>query len=134
MSKQMAQEVNDLLAGQVAAIRLGAQFDLAPTRRDEQRTDRIDTLMVLKTGPNSRRLTPRCPSALERADQRLPIFINKYKGCAQVTPLFLSMAKCIASNGRSAYHPVETRRVAASDNSSPGGVTHAKRHWADTGR
>ena len=134
VSQQMAQEVNDLLTGQVAAIRLGTQFDLAAARCDEQRADRIDARMVLKTGPNLRRLTPRCPGALDRTDQRLPIFINKYKGCAQVTPLFLSMAKCIASNGRSPDHPVETRRVAASDNSSPGGVTHAKRHWADTGR
>lgn len=132
--QQMSQEVNDLLAGQVAAIRLGAQFDLASARRDEQRADRIDTRVVLNAGPNSRRLTAGCPSALERADQRLPIFINKHKGCAQVTPLFLSTAKCIASNARSPCHPAEKRRVAASDNSSPCGVTHAKRRWADTGR
>ena len=134
MPQQMSQEVNDLLTRQVAAIRLGAQFDLAAARRDKQRADRIDARMVLKTRPNPRRLTTGCPSALERADQRLPIFINKYKGCAQVTPLFLSSAKGIASNARSPGRPAETRRVAASDNSSPGGVTHAKRHWGDTAR
>ncbi len=134
VSQQMSQEVNDLLTRQVAAIRLSAQFDLAATRRDEQRANRIDARVVLKTGPNPRRLTPRGPGALNRTDQRLPIFINKDKGCAQVTPLFLSSARCIASNGRSPCHPVETRRVAASDNSTPSGVTHAKRRWVDTGR
>jgi hypothetical protein len=53
LSKQMSQEVNDLFAGQVAAIRLGTQFDPAATWCDEQRTDRIDTLVVLNAGPNS---------------------------------------------------------------------------------
>jgi len=116
--QQMLQEVDDLVTGQVARVRLGTQSNCASARRDQQSCNRIDPLVVLNAGPNLGCLPSRGPGSLERTDQRLPIFVNKYKGCAQVTPLFLSWATCTVSSVRSLRHHAGRRAAVAFDNSS----------------
>jgi len=128
MLQQMLQKINDLVTRQVALVRLGSQADFASTRRDQKGRNRIDALVVLNAGANLGRVSPRSPSALERADQRLPIFVNQDKGCTQVAPLFLSWAKCTVSSGQSARHHAETRCAAAFDNSTPRAVRDATHH------
>jgi len=119
MSQQMLQKVDDLVTGQVALVRLGTQADFASTRCDQQGRNRIDSLVVLNAGSNLGRVSPRSPRSLERADQRLSIFVNKDKGCTQVTPFFLSWARCTVSSVQSFRHHAETRCAAAFDNSTP---------------
>jgi hypothetical protein len=130
MPKQMLQKVNDLLPCQVAAVRLGPQSDPASSRRDQQCPDGVDMLIVLNTGSNLGSLPSRCPSAFDRTDQRLSVFVNKYQGRPQVMPLFLSWATHTASNVQSPDHHVERRRAAASGNSSACAATDARHHWA----
>ena len=132
MPKQMLQKVNDLLPRQVTPVRLGAQSDLASSRRDQQCSNGVDVLIMLNTGANLGRLPPWCPSAFDRTDQRLSIFVNKYQGCPQVAPLFLSWAKHTASNGQWPDRHVERQRAVVSGNSSACVVTDARRHWACT--
>jgi hypothetical protein len=128
MLQQMLQKINDLVTRQVALVRLGSQADFASTRRDQQGRNRIDALVVLNAGANLGRVSPWSPSSLERADQRLPIFVNQDKGCTQVTPLFLSWAKGTVSSGQSARHHAETRCAAAFDNSTPCAARDATHH------
>jgi hypothetical protein len=129
MPKQMLQKVNDLLPRQVATVRLGPQSDPASSRRDQQCPDGVDMLVVLNTGSNLGSLSPWRPSAFDWTDQRLSVFVNKYQGCPQVTPLFLSLATHTASNGQSPDRHVERRRAVASGNSSACAATDARHHW-----
>ena len=116
-SQQMLQEFNDLVAGQITLVRLGTQADFASAGCNQQSANRIDPLVVLQAGPNLGRLSSRCPGSLEGTDQRLPIFVNKYKGCTQVTPLFLSWARDTVSSGRSRPRHVGRRAAVVFDNS-----------------
>ena len=131
-SQQMLQEFNDLVACQITLVRLGTQADFAATGRDQQRANRIDPLAVLKAGPNLGRLSPRCPGPLEGTHQRLPIFVNKYKGCAQVTPLFLSWARDTVSSGRSRRRHAGRNAAVAFDNSTPYAARDTTRRSDDT--
>jgi hypothetical protein len=130
MSKQMLHEVNDLLPRQVAAVRLGPQSDPASSRCDQQCPNGVDMLIVLNTGSNPGCLPARCPSAFDRTDQRLSVFVNEYQGCSQVMPLFLSWAIRTASNEQAPDHHVERQHAVASGNSSACAVTDARLHWA----
>jgi hypothetical protein len=130
MSKQMLHKVNDLLPRQVAAVRLGPQSDPASSRCDQQCPNGVDMLIVLNTGSNPGCLPARCPSAFDRTDQRLSVFVNEYQGCSQVMPLFLSWAIRTASNEQAPDHHVERQHAVASGNSSACAVTDARLHWA----
>ncbi len=46
-SQQMLQEFNDLVAGQITLVRPGTPADFASAGRDQQRTNRIDPLVVM---------------------------------------------------------------------------------------
>jgi hypothetical protein len=131
-SQQMLQEFKDLVAGQITLVRLGTQADFASAGRDQQRTNRIDPLVVLKAGPNLGRLSSRCPSSLEGTDQRLSVFVNKYKGGAQVTPLFLSWASDTVSSGRSRHHRAGRSAAVAFGNSTPYAARDTTRSSDDT--
>jgi hypothetical protein len=87
-------------------------------------------LMVLNTGSNLRSLPARRPSAFDRTDQRLSVFVNKYQSRPQVAPLFLSWAKHTASNEQSPEHHVERRRAVVSGNSNVCAAIDARYHWA----
>lgn len=117
-SQQMLQEFNDLVAGQITLVRLGPQADSASAGRDQQSANRIDPLVVLKAGPNLGRLSSRRPGSFEGTDQRLPIFVNKYKGCTQVTPLFLSWARDTVSSGQSRPRHAGRSAAVVFDNST----------------
>jgi hypothetical protein len=129
----MLQKINDLVTSQIALVRLGPQADLASPGRDQQSRNRIDALVVLNAGTNLGCVAAWSPRALERADQRLTIFVNKNKGCTQVTPLFLSWAIGAVSSGQSVHHHAETRRAAAFDNSTPCAARDATHHSAGNG-
>ena len=131
-SQQLSQEVNDLVTCQVALIRFGTQSNGAFTGRDQQRCNGIDPFMVLNARLNLGCLASWRPRSLERTDQRLPIFIDKDKGCIQVMPLFLSLAKYSASSARSRRRHVGKRRAAAFDNSTPCAVGDTTPHWRYT--
>jgi hypothetical protein len=117
-SQQLLQEFNDLVAGQITLVRLGTPADFATAGRNQQRANCIDPLVVSQAGPNLGRLSSRCPGSLEGTDQRLPIFVNKYKGCTQVTPLFLSRARDTVSSGRSRPRHAGRRAAVVFDNST----------------
>lgn len=98
--QQIAQEIDHLLACQIALVHLRPQLDPLSFGCYQQRADQVRSLLMLQAGANCRRLTARCPSALERTNQRLATFIEENKGCAQGLPLFLSTASDNVSNGR----------------------------------
>ena len=131
-SQQMSQEVNDLVAGQITLIRFGTQADFASAGRDQQRTYRIDPLIVLQARPNLGRVSPRRPSPFEGTHQRLPIFVNQYKGCAQVTPLFLSWARDTVSSARSRPRYAGRSVAVAFDSSSPYAARDTRPRYDDT--
>jgi hypothetical protein len=127
----MVQELNDLVAGQVTLIRLGPQTELASAGCDQQCANGIDPLLVLKARPNRGRLSPRRPGPLKGADQRLPVFVDKDQGCAQVMPLFLSWAIDTVSSGRSQRRSAGRSGVVVFDNSTPYAARDTIRHYAD---
>lgn len=129
----LLQEVDDLVTRQVTLIRPRTQADGAFTGSDQQRGNCIESLSVLNAGPNLGRLPPWRPCPLERTNQRLPIFVEKYESCLQVMPFFLSWATYSASNGRSQPRHVEMIPVVAFDNSSPSAARGTMRRWSDTG-
>jgi len=128
-SQQVLQEFNDLVARQITLVRLGTQTDAPSAGRDQQGANCIDPLIVLNAGPNLGRLSPRCPGPLEGTDQRLPIFVNKDKGCAQVTPLFLSWATDNVSSEQSRRRHAGRRGAVAFDNSTPCAAGDTTPHW-----
>jgi len=131
--QQLPQEIDDLVARQVAFVRLGTQSDDAFAWCDQQRCNRVDPLIVLNARPNSGSLASWRPRSLERTDQRLPIFIEKNQGRTQVMPLFLSWARYNASNAQSQPRHAERRHAAAFDNSSPCVARDTTPRWTCSG-
>ncbi len=132
-SQQMLQKVNDLVTGQIATIRLRTPSNLASAGCDQQRSNRINPLIVLNAGAHRGRLSPRRPRPLEGADQRLSIFVNKDKRCTQLTPLFLSWATRTVSSAQSLRRHAEKRVAVASGNSTSCVATDTTPRWSHTG-
>jgi hypothetical protein len=118
LMQQPSQEFNHLFAGHSPLMQFDSQSYPTGFRADQQGTDQIGPLMMVKAGPHRWGLAARGPSALERADQRFTTFIKENQGCAQALPLFLSRANDSVSNRQFQPHPVARPTVVASDNSS----------------
>src|SRR5205823_11724954 len=127
--KQMLKKSDDLLASNSILMRLDAQLDSSSSGRYNQSADDIDTLVVLNMRADLWRMASRCPCSLEWADQAKAAFVHKDQACSKFTTLFLSAARCSASNGQSFHHCVATLGVAVSDNSIPFDSEYATRCW-----
>ena len=94
------------------------QLDLAPRRRHTQSANQVQALIVFETRTNPGSLPARCPSPLERRNQRKPAFIGENERCAQLTPLFLSAARHSVSIGQWLPHHAPNCAVGVFGNSS----------------
>lgn len=132
MSEQMRKKSQHFLAAQIAWVRVDAQAKFDPGRRDQQRPQQIKAHAMRETGVDDRRMSLRCPGALERRDQREAAFVLKHQGGVKLAPFFLSGANDSVSTA-----PRRARRAAGVAagvfaNSSPSASTHARPHWDDS--
>lgn len=103
--KQLLQKCHDLHAGQRARERTDAQPETFFTMiRNKHGAQQIQALMVVQAGANDRRLSTRRPSPFQWRNERKAAFIFKNQCRFQLTPLFLSWAKCISSSALSPHH------------------------------
>ncbi len=77
-------------------------------------------------------MASRRPCSLERADQAKAAFVHKNQACTKFTTLFLSVARCSASNVQSFHHCVATLGVAVVGNSIPFDSEYATHYWDDS--
>ena len=118
-SKQLLQKYHDLHTCQRASEGTDAQLEtIFPMIRNEHSTQQIQSLMVVQAGANDRRLSTRRPSPLQWRNKRKAAFIFKDQRRFQLTPLFLSWAKCISSNALSPHRLAGALGVADADCSS----------------
>lgn len=114
--KQLLQKYHDLHTGQRASEGTDAQLETFFTMiRNEHSTQQIQSLMVVQAGANDRRLSTRRPSPFQWRNERKAAFIFKNQRSFQLTPLFLSWAKCISSNALSPYRLAGAPVVADAD-------------------
>lgn len=99
-AQQTVEESNHLLTRNVQMVKASVHSDMLLLRADQHSADDIDTTVVRDTGAHMRRLSSERPSAFERRYQRKSTFVLKTQACAEVMPLFLSVAMCNASNAR----------------------------------
>src|SRR5436309_6340571 len=96
--KQLLQKCDDLHTSQRASVRPDAQLEIFLTMiRNEYSTQQIQSLMVIQTGAYHGRVPTRRPSPFQWRNQRKAAFIFQNQRGFQLTPLFLSVAKCISS-------------------------------------
>ena len=118
-SEAVASEMPQLHPGQCTSVRTDAQLEtFFAMIRNEDRTPQIQSLMVIQTGTHHRRVSTRRPSPFQWSNERKAAFIFKNQHGFQLTPLFLSMAKCISSNAEWPPHLVAVLGVADADCSS----------------
>src|SRR5688572_25102205 len=97
--KQLFQKGDDLHTAQCASVRSDAQLETFFTMiRNAYSTQQIQSLMVIQTGAHHGRVPTRRPSPFQWRNERKAAFIFKNQRGFQLTPLFLSVAKCISSN------------------------------------
>ncbi len=97
--KQLLQKGYNLHTGQRASVGTDAQPETFFTMiRNKDSTQQIQSLMVIQTGAHHGRVPTRRPSPFQWRNERKAAFIFKNQRGFQLTPLFLSVAKCISSN------------------------------------
>jgi len=96
--------------------------------RQYNRTDGIETLMVVDAGTNAGRLTARRPTGRQWQNQRIATFVLENQLCAEVTRLFLSAAIHSAANGLLLRHRADWKRVSPAGNSSRSFLTTTMSH------
>ena len=102
--KQLLQKSHNLHTGQRASEGTDAQLETFFTMiRNEHSTQQIQSLMVIQTGRHHRCMPTGRPSPFQRRNERKTAFIFKNQRRLQLTPLFLSVAKCISSNAVSPH-------------------------------
>lgn len=132
-SEQMLEKGNHLFPSEAAAMDLNAKFDFASTGRNDQCADSVETVVMLQTGSDRRRLPTRGPRALERRDQTEATFVHKNQVRAKLAPLFLSKASDSDASGQSRPRRVGQRGVGVSGNSTLFAARGARPHWDDSG-
>ena len=110
-------------------MRLDTPLDLAPGGCNQQRSNQVDPLVVLDLSAYGGRLAPRRPRAWARTHHRKTTFIHENQGRAEVTPLFLSLARCSASSAQWRRRRATAIGVEAFDNSSPCASEGATPNW-----
>ena len=132
VAQQVFEEGDDLLTGERAMMQSSGQVNALPCWADQQGADDIDATVMRDAGMHHRRLTPWCPGAFERRNQRKPALVFETQACAQVTPLFLSAASDSAANARSPHHRETAPGAGVSGCSSPCDAAHATPRWGDS--
>lgn len=131
-TEQGLEKDHDFITSDGFVMGVQMQLDLPLSRTATPGPHQVQPRIVLNTGANHRRLTAWGPSPFEWGDQRKPTFVEKNEGCAQVLPLFLSVAKRSVSNEPGRPRPDARRAVAVFDNSSPAAVRDTKWYSIDS--
>lgn len=116
LPQQLLQKCHNLHTGQRASVRADAQLEtFFAMIRNKDSTQQIQSLMVIQTGAHHRRVPTGRPSPFQWRNERKAAFIFKNQCSFQLTPLFLSVAKCISSSAESPHHRVGALGVADVD-------------------
>lgn len=132
-AEQVSQKNDDLFSVDRFSARMQMQPDPTLARREAQRPDQIQALVVLDARTNRWGLPTRGPRSLERRDERKARFIDENQSRPKLMPLFLSVARCDASSVRWLRHRGSEPGAGAFDNSSPSVAASATRRWVCSG-
>lgn len=91
-AKQLFEKSDHLFTGQAIPIRLDGQSDFLALGRNQQSAQNVETVVMINTRSNHRRLPAPRPSAFERRNQREACFIFKRQRGVQLANLFLPLA------------------------------------------
>jgi len=125
--QELLHKGDHLFSGQRMPVRLNTQFYPSALRRNQQRTQQIETLVMGDAGPSLRGLASSGPGTLQRRDQREAAFIFQNEGRAQLPGLFLSWANLPASTVLPLPHPAAAALAEAAGCSIPFAASRAKR-------
>lgn len=132
--QKRTQECENFLAGEVLPVKSTEQTSPPAAWRYDQRGNGVDPAMVRNLGSNDWRFPARCPSALERRNQRESAFILEDQRRSQGAALFLSPASHSASNALLLHRLAALPVAWASDYSILCAASSAKLHSGDTER
>ena len=131
--QKLFQKGDHLFTGQSMPVGLNTEPYPSALGRNQQRTQKIETLIVSDAGPLAGGLASSGPGAFERRDQREAAFIFQNEGRAQLATLFLSWVALPLSNVPPRPHPVARGSVGDVDCSSPSAASRARQHWGCSG-
>jgi hypothetical protein len=131
--QELLKKGDRLFSSQRMPVRLNTEPYAFAVRRNQQRTQQIETLIVSNTGPLNRGVASAGPGALKRRDQRKTAFIGQSEGSAQLATLFLSWAALPLSSVPPPHHSSAAVPVVAVDYSIPSAASHAKQHSGCSG-
>jgi hypothetical protein len=132
--QQHREKGDNFVAPQSPALRADHQFQSTALRCDQHGPQQIQAFVMIQTGAHTWCLAARCPGPLERRNQRKTAFIFDHQRRVQVTPLFLSAARCNAASAPRRDHPDQTDGAVVVDNSSPDAARYARPHLGGSAR
>lgn len=130
--ENLSQKADDLFAGETMPVRTNTQTNSFALGRDQQRSQQIETLMMINGGSLDRRLAAPRPGPFERRNERKTAFIFQNEGSAQLATLFLPAAVLLPSTARWQPRPDTKVGVAVAGCSSPADASHARQRWSHT--
>ena len=130
--QQGSQKGDHFFATQGATMRADHQFQPTTFRRNQHGPQQIQSVVMIQTGAHAGRLAAWRPGPFERRNQRKTALIFDHQRRVQVTPLFLSAARCSDASVPQHDHRDQTDGAAVVDNSTPAAARCARRHWDGT--
>lgn len=95
--KNLLKEGDHLFTCQTMPIRTDTQTNVFAFRRDQQRSQQVETLVMINGGLLDRCLATSRPGPFQWRNQRKTAFILQNEGGAQLATLFLSLAVLLSS-------------------------------------
>ncbi len=133
-TENLLKEDNYLFACETMPIRTDTQTNSFAFRRDQQRSQQVETLVMIDGCPLNRCLTSPRPGPFERRNKGKTAFIFQNEGSAQLATLFLSLAVPLSSTARWLPHFDATVGVAVVGYSNLSAASHARQHWSHSER
>jgi hypothetical protein len=132
--ENLLKEDDYLFTCETMPIRTDTQTNSFAFRRDQQRSQQVETLVMIDGCPLNRCLASPRPSSVKRRDKGKTAFIFQNEGSAQLATLFLSLAVPLSSTAQWLPHFDATVGVAVVGCSNPSAASHARQHWSHSER
>ena len=128
--KNLLKKGDHLFTCQTTPIRTDTQKNSFAFRRDQQRSQQVETLVMIDRGLLDKCLTAPRPGPLKWRNQRKTAFILQNEGSAQLATLFLSWAVLLSSIAQWLLHFGAMVAAAVVGYSNPSAASHARRYWS----
>ena len=129
-TENLSKKMDHLFAGETMPVRTNTQPNSFALGRDQQRSQQIETLVMIDGSPLDRRLAAPRPGPFERRNKRKTAFIFQNQSSAQLATLFLSVAVLLPSTARWQLRPDAVVDVVGVGCSNPSAASRARQRWS----